>query len=202
MVRFVSRYSWNYNWCIMKIATHDSATGERSKNLLHSLGKIFAQTQNKTIKEQYEAGVRYFDFRVDKDLILCHGLWKSNKTLQDILAEMKSYVQEIVYIRVVIERKYSEEVYQDLQNKIRKIVNLYDNYVNLTYIAKKLPWEVIKKYEDVVCTYQFLSVPTFKEYINLTHKDWKRYIPIPWILKKVTPEVRFNNDYFIMVDFI
>lgn len=202
MVRFVSRYSWNYNWCIMKIATHDSATGERSKNLLHSLGKIFAQTQNKTIKEQYEAGVRYFDFRVDKDLVLCHGLWKSNKTLQDILAEMKSYVQEIVYIRVVIERKYSEEVYQDLQNKIRKIVNLYDNYVNLTYIAKKLPWEVIKKYEDVVCTYQFISVPTFKEYVNLTYKDWKRYIPIPWILKKITPEIRFNNDYFIMVDFI
>jgi hypothetical protein len=65
---------------------------------------------------------------------------------------MKSYVKEVVYIRVVIERKYSEEVYKDLKNKIRKIVNLYDNYVNLTYIAKKLPWEVIKKYEDVVCT--------------------------------------------------
>lgn len=202
MVRFISRCSWNYNWNIMKIATHDSATGERSKNLLHSLVKIFAQTQTKTIKEQYEAGVRYFDFRVDKDLVLCHGLWKSNKTLIDILTEMKSYVQEVVYIRVVIERKYSEEVYKDLKNKIRKVVNLYDNYVNLTYIAKKLPWEVIKKYEDVVCTYQFLSVPTFKEYINLTHKDWKRYIPIPWILKKITPEIRFNNDYFIMIDFI
>ena len=57
-----------------KIATHDSATGERSKNWLNALGKVFAQTQTKTIKEQYEAGVRYFDLRVDKDLVLCHGL--------------------------------------------------------------------------------------------------------------------------------
>ena len=113
MVRSNRRYSWNYNLSTMKIATHDSATGEKSKNLLHSLVKIFAQTQTKTIKEQYEAGVRYFDFRVDKDLVLCHGLWKSNKTLADILSEIKSYAQEIVYIRVIIERKYSEEVYKD-----------------------------------------------------------------------------------------
>ena len=89
---------------MIKIATHDSATGERSKNLLHALGKVFAQTQTKTIKEQYEAGVRYFDIRVDKDLVLCHGLWKADKDFADLLIEMRKYVMERVYMRVITSR--------------------------------------------------------------------------------------------------
>ena len=185
-----------------KIATHDSATGEKSKNFIHSLGKIFAQTQTKTIKEQYEAGVRYFDFRIDKDLVLCHGLWKANKTLTDVLFEMKNYVKDKVYVRVIIERQYSDNVYEELINKVVKVINLHNKYVNLTYIAKKIPWTVLKEYEGVVCISKFISVPTPEEYMTLAYKDWRRYIPIPRILKKITPEVSFNEDYFIMVDFL
>lgn len=97
----------------MKIATHDSATGEKSKNFLHALGKVFAQTQTKTIREQYEAGVRYFDLRVDKDLTLCHGLWKANKDLVDIMTEMARFDEE-VYVTVTIERKYDNKTYEAL----------------------------------------------------------------------------------------
>ena len=48
----------------MKIATHDSATGERGQGFLSWLVTPFAKTQSKTIKEQYEAGCRMFDIRI------------------------------------------------------------------------------------------------------------------------------------------
>lgn len=187
----------------MKIATHDSATGERSKNLLHSLGKIFAMTQTKTIREQYDCGVRYFDLRVDRNLTLCHGLWKANKNLADILIEMKKYVSETTYIAVTIERGYPDEVNKALVKKIRNLANLHGRNIELVYIAKKKPsWEILKEYRQVNCVSGYLSVPTPRQYITRPFKDWRRYIPIPWVLKKITPKVEFNGDFFTMVDFV
>lgn len=185
-----------------KIATHDSATGEKSKNFLHALGKVFAQTQTKTIREQYEVGVRYFDLRVDKDLVLCHGLWKANKDFADLLIEMKKYVEDTVYIRVIIERKYDKEVIDELTKKIRNLVNLHGKHVKLTYIAQKIPWRTLKDYRDIPVRMAYLSVPTPKEYLTLPYDDWRRYIPIPRVLKKITPKVEFSEDRFTMVDFI
>lgn len=185
-----------------KIATHDSATGERSKNWLHALGKVFAQTQIKTIKEQYLYGVRYFDLRVDRDLVLCHGLWKANKDLPDLLIEMKKYVTETVYMRVIIERKYPADEIERIQKTVRNLVNLHGKHVKLTYIAQKIPWKTLKVYNDIPFVGGFLSVPTPREYLTLAHGDWRRYIPIPRILKKITPKVEFNEDRFTMVDFI
>jgi hypothetical protein len=60
----------------------------------------------------------------------------------------------------------------------------------------------LKEYRDIPVRMAFLSVPTPKEYITIAHDDWRRYIPIPRILKKITPKVEFNEDRFKMVDFI
>lgn len=187
-----------------KIATHDSATGEKSKNLLHALGKVFAQTQTKTIREQYDCGVRYFDLRVDKDLVLCHGLWKANKDLIDIFSEMVEYVTETVYVTVTIERAYSDEVYGELVEAIRNALYVYGGvHIEMVYIAKKKPsWSVIKEYSRVECVSGYLSVPTPEEYLTWPYKDWRRYIPIPRVLKMITPRVEFRDDWFTMVDFI
>ena len=186
----------------MKIATHDSATGEKSKNLLHALGKVFAQTQTKTIREQYKCGVRYFDLRVDENLVLCHGLWKSNKTLGDILSEMREYVTEITYVAVTIERDYPECIMRDIVTKIEFEIGLRPR-VKLVYIARKKPdWKTLVTYRIIGVVKGYLSVPTPREYLTLAHKDWRRYIPIPRILKMITPRVEFNEKYYVMVDFI
>lgn len=185
-----------------KIATHDSATGEKSKNWLHALGKVFAQTQTKTIREQYLYGVRYFDLRVDRNLTLCHGLWKANKDLPDLLIEMRKYVTETVYMRVIIERKYPADEIERIQKTVRNLVNLHGKHVKLTYIAQKIPWKTLKVYNDIPFVGGFLSVPTPKEYLTLAHDDWRRYMPIPWVLKKITPKAEFNDDRFVMVDFV
>ena len=185
----------------MKLATHNSATGERSKNLLHSFFSIFAKCQDKTIREQYEAGVRYFDLRVDKDLNLCHGLWKANKNLADMMTEMAKFEEE-VYVSVCIEREYSWKVYDDLCEKIRKTINLRaKGKAKLVYIARKKPeWSTLVAYRSVKVMKNYLSVPTPKEYLTLAHKDWRRYIPIPRVLKKITPIVEY--DGFVMRDFV
>lgn len=56
--------------------THDSGmVFASSGNTLVDMGKVFAITQNKTITEQLNMGVRFFDIRVDdsNDLYVCHG---------------------------------------------------------------------------------------------------------------------------------
>lgn len=188
----------------MKIATHDSATGEKSRGLFSGATKCFAKTQNKTIKEQYEAGARYFDLRVDKDLVLCHGLWRAKKTLEDVVKEMRRYVTDEVYVAVTIERNYSDKVIERLRDDILDTVNLRGGgKVKLVYIARKKPdWEYLKIYRDIKVIPAYISVPTFEQYLNGTIKDWRRYIPIPAYLKTITPEVECRDDAFVMVDFL
>lgn len=187
----------------MKLATHNSATGESGKNLLHSFFSIFAKCQDKTIREQYEAGVRYFDLRVDKDLVLCHGLWKANKNLADIMTEIGRFEEE-VYVTVTVERKYDAKSYEALCKKIRQTINLRaKGKAKLVYIAHKLPkWTIIAAYHNVLVARNYLSVPTPKEYLALAHKDWRRYIPIPRVLKKITQKVAYTDNWFTMVDFV
>lgn len=184
-----------------KIATHNSATGERSRSWLHALCSVFSKCQDKTIKEQYYYGCRYFDLRVDKDLNLCHGLWKADKNLHNVLTEMARFEEE-VYVSVTIERRCKH--YDELCERIRKAINLRGKgKVKLTYIAAKKPaWNVLVAYRSIPVTSNYYSVPTLKEYLTLAHKDWRRYIPIPRILKKITPKVEFNDKVFTMVDFI
>ena len=78
----------------MTIGTHNSATGERPQGLLSWLGTPFARCQTKTIREQYEAGCRFYDLRVctyGDDWYLCHGLWLSRRTLLGVLVQLSRY---------------------------------------------------------------------------------------------------------------
>jgi len=186
-----------------KIATHNSATGERSKNLLHALCTPFARCQTKTIRDQWFHGVRYFDLRVDKNLVLCHGLWKSNKTLFDVLLEMRKYVNETTYIEVTIEHNHPEEVVRDIYRRVCNMVNLHGRMVKLVAVnCKKPQWTCLKRWSHVDYVCRYLSVPTFRQYYKMEIKDWRRYIPIPRYLKTITAEPAFNEQVFTMVDFI
>ena len=120
-----------------------------------------------------------------------------------MLIEMTVYVDETTYFRVIIERKYSEEEIYCLHKRICNLFNLHGGeYMKITYIAQKIPWKTLKVYRNVSLVGGFLSVPTAKEYLTLAYDDWRRYIPIPRILKKITPKVEFYEDRFTMVDFV
>ena len=90
---------------MLKIATHDSITGEKGKGLLSFLVSPFAKTQRKTIKEQLDSGVRYFDLRTrktKKGWIGAHGLWTCKKSFEEILEELNNY-NDIVYANITYE---------------------------------------------------------------------------------------------------
>ena len=73
---------------MLKIATHDSATGEKGQGFLSWLITPFAKTQSKTIKEQYDVGCRMFDIRVkliNNEWYCAHGIWRTKRTAEDIL---------------------------------------------------------------------------------------------------------------------
>jgi hypothetical protein len=81
----------------IKIATHDSATGESGYGIFSWLFTPFARTQSKTIKEQIEAGCRLFDIRIRKTKrgwICCHGTWETKKTLDEIFINCLEYILE------------------------------------------------------------------------------------------------------------
>lgn len=180
-----------------KIATHNSGTGEPSKNWLHKLFTPFSKCQDKSIKEQLEAGVRYFDFRVNKDLMLSHGLWTSKTSLDTALQILDSF-PETTYYRVVMERKNANHL---LNTILDCTVKRYKNTKLTEVIQKKPVWKTLIAYRDIPIKSGFISVPTPKEYFTLAYKAWKRYIPIPRILSKFAKR-EFNEQTFTMVDFI
>ena len=182
---------------MLKIATHNSGTGEPSKNWVHRLFTPFSKCQNKTIKEQLESGVRYFDFRVNKDLMLCHGLWVSKTSLDEALKILNEY-PEITYYRVVIERENANHL---LNTILQNTVHRYKRCRITEVIQKKPIWKILIMYRNVPLKTGFISVPTPEQYFKLSVRPWKRYIPIPRILSKYA-KYEFNNDTFTMVDFI
>lgn len=188
----------------MKIATHDSGTGEKSKNFLHRQFELFAKTQTKTIEEQWSCGVRYFDLRIDKNLCICHGLWKANKDLFDILSLLE-YLScksnEDSYYTITVENNF-----KGVESFIESIKDIRHNYSKTHCVCinrKKPEWKTIYKFLDVPIRADYISVPSFNEYSKFTFKKWKKYIPIPKVLNKnYTRKYKFNNNFFVMVDFI
>ena len=68
----------------MKIATHNSGTGESGGGVISFFGSPFSKCQSKTLVEQYNAGVRLFDLRVRKHKgkwVFAHGLWTSKDSI-------------------------------------------------------------------------------------------------------------------------
>ena len=182
---------------MVKIATHNSGTGEPSKNWVHRLFTPFVKCQDKTIEEQLEAGVRYFDFRVNKDLMLCHGLWVSKTSLDKALQLLNEY-PEITYYRIVFERQNANHLIDlILQNTVHK----YKRTRLAEVIEKKPVWNIRVMYRNIPIKKAFLSVPTFKEYITFSVKPLKRYIPIPRILSKFV-KYELDDEKFTMIDFV
>ena len=189
---------------MVKIATHDSGTGEKSKNFLHRLFEPFAKTQTKTIEEQFNSGARYFDLRVDKDFDICHGLWKAEKNLFEILSDLEYLAcvkKTKMYYTLTVERNF-----KDIESFINQLVNIISHYPNIECICinrKKPKWTTVHSFLKISLKPYYVSVPTPQEYLTFSFKNWQRYIPIPKVLNKLYKrKYKFNENYFVMVDFL
>lgn len=176
----------------IKIATHNSGTGEKGNGWLSFFSSLFSKCQSKTIVEQYFSGVRLFDFRVRKHKgrwVFAHGLWTSKDSIFRALYDLDR-ISKDSYILVTYEGKADSNFLETVEDWFR----IYNN-LNLVEVAVKKPkWTVLKSEERV----------SFQQYFKvLDGRSWHTLIPIPWLWKKIyhnKPE--FNKQIFKMVDFI
>lgn len=189
---------------MMKIATHDSATGERGKGVLAWLVTPFAKTQCKTIKEQYDAGCRMFDIRVrlvDGVWRCAHGLWLSKRTVDSILEEINAFTDQC-YVALTYEGDY-DKVYafsQYVTTKKNALTNIVWGGVAVKYgIGSSL----FKVKFDYLEPYPTNYPPNERAFLPLDGTSWHIILPIPWLWKKIYHDkTEFNNHTFKFVDFL
>lgn len=185
----------------MKIATHDSATGEKGKGVLSWIGMPFAKTQSKTIKEQYEAGCRMFDIRVKlvKGEWRCaHGLWVSKRTAEDIIKEIDSYG---CYMALTYEggAKHKQQFINFAEKMQAECPNIKWGGIAIKYGEGSHLLKV--KYEYI---HHAKYWPVCKQgFLPLNGSSWHILLPIPWLWKRIYNDVpEFSNKYFTYVDFL
>lgn len=118
--------------------THDAATGDGTN---YNLG--LGQTQERTLDEQFEMGVRAFDLRPavnDNDIILCHGIIATTFVWDQVMECFKYYLKTnpgefiIVIMRHEDEYDNGNSQWGDLmQTKLQTIKNTINSSTNESY---------------------------------------------------------------------
>lgn len=190
----------------MKIATHNSITGEKP-SFWSVLLNPFAKCQNKTLVEQYNQGCRMFDIRVIKkrnEYYGAHGWWRTKRPLKDYLWQLSVVTTERVYISITYEgvfKNYNSRLecisyYDDLINTFSNLHFIFGSlYAKHAELGISSAWGVLK---------QGVVLPENKQaFIPLDGRSWHTYIPIPRLWNKLYSEPHeFNNDYYKYVDFL
>ena len=168
-----------------KIATHNSGTGERSRNWISRLLTPFSCCQKKTLLEQYNDGCRLFDLRVNKSERLAHGLWESGKDAFDALNELNNVSDGKTYILLTMEGKYDISLHESFHDWRW----LFTRLQFVAFCVKKPKWKTIET---------FITLEWQKEFSSCT---WRKWIPFPklWATLKKT---EFNDNVFTMVDYL
>lgn len=189
---------------MLKIGTHDSATGERPQSWWMYLLMPFWKTQSKTIREQYDAGCRMFDIRVKKigkAYYCAHGLFVTERTANSVFEEFDTLGG--CYVSVAWEGKMTtgdeKNCFKSWYQRIRK------KYKNVLW------GPLATKYGN-----NGLKV----DWINLYHGDkfeknvqgfypldgkniWTYIFPVPYVINKFyRSKNKLNEEVFTFVDFL
>ena len=200
----------------MKIATHNSATCMKGKGLLSWLATPFARCQSKSIKEQYDAGCRYFDIRVRQDtkyngqFYVCHGIWRTS-TLLNVLVECFNSV--ILGEHIMLDITWEGDVSDWSEARKKAFVNSMHAAVDATndmfnskeYEYLKPLWlmSVQGKKPHGTVFWQSSSRPKMvQSFKGLYWFTWRLLIPIPWVWRKIYGQATFNDEYYTQVDFL
>lgn len=188
-----------------KIATHNSASGERPKNLLSCLVLPFARTQSKTIEEQYNAGCRYFDIRVKwvgGELYCAHGLFTTARTAHDILREINGFPEKCYVILTYEGRIKGEKELEEFRLSVECFQQIF-RYINWGQTAVKYTDRGIKVDWKVILPALEPSEKCVQGFLPLDGRSWQTYLPIPWLWKKIYHNrPKFSEENYLMVDFL
>lgn len=158
------------------IGSHDSMTYCKSTSWIYNNCKKYWKTQCKTLEQQYEFGIRFFDLRVYRDnnaWKFAHGIvnLKAPKfnSLKEICSRMKFKYPEAIY-RIVLEKGEAK----DRELFCSEALNLCDEYDNLWRVDIKS----YKKWDGYICNnnqklfnrgYKFALVNPWEKPANELH---------------------------------
>lgn len=191
---------------MLKIATHDSATGEKGCGIISFLITPFSKTQSKTLKEQHDAGCRLFDIRIKKygnEWKCAHGLWKSKRGAWELFEEMNSF-PERVGVSITFEGHGTmNEEFLDFVHKIK------ETFKHIIYGGIAVKYGDESNGFNVKYTYLESAEPDFSFFNNkqaflpLDGRSWHTYLPIPWLWDKLYMRPhQFDDEVFKYVDFL
>ena len=184
----------------LKIGTHDSVTGE--KGMWYCIPLIpFARTQSKTLKEQYDAGCRFFDLRVKlhRGQWKCaHGIWITKRSAYDIFTELNTFDGITVTLTYEGDADHLEEFKTILKVYKDAFTNINWGYTAIKYgkdsSGLKVSYDILEKGN----TPKHISL-----FLQLDGRSWHTYLPIPWLWKKLYyNKPKFTDEYYTLVDFL
>lgn len=189
---------------MLKIATHDSASGEKPINFISWLMIPFARTQSKTIAQQIESGCRMFDLHARKVNGTYHpsnGSFVIKRTLEDVIRQIDK-VRGDVYVSVTYDSKnITEEEMKEFTTWMKKTKVKYAN-INWGPVAAKYLDENSEIKWKMLCKADKWPQQESK-FIDVNGKTWHKYLPIPWLWKKIyNNKPQFNKRKYIYVDFL
>jgi len=173
---------------------------------------VFSKCQGKTIEEQLEAGVRFFDIRIkmkpDGSYCFAHGLAKyecrSFTYILDLLNDCAKRKDVRVYFRVMLEYNKKPKHYDGIKEALRSLITtVMSCRVSPYFCGAYAKWD----YEEVM---------SGNIYLPITHKyssciGWKRFIHcIPYLyakrnnakFKEEHKEILESDDEVLLLDFV
>lgn len=184
---------------MLKIATHNSCTGESGKGILSWLVTLFARCQSKTIREQFEAGTRFFDIRAllckDGQYHPAHGLWTCKRTITDVLQKLNLLAlmdtENTTYVTITYE--HPNDYPAPFITAVHEWQKKYP-HLQFVEVAVKLPdWRVLETICDVPYEYGFKPINKYTK---------RQLFPIPIFYWLINKKATFNEEQFTMVDFL
>jgi len=183
---------------MLKISTHNSASAERSRGLLSRLVRPFSRCQRLTIRQQFDAGCRYFDIRLrhcrDGVYRIAHGLWTGGRTLTNILSEIEMLagsVEETVYVAFCLERGGLNELLM-LQAYIAVLFPTH-RFVVTYWATKEGGWHIER---------EETKVPLRADFAYINASTWRILLPIPRLWAWLRKQPTFDEETFTQVDFL
>lgn len=182
----------------MKLASHNSMTYLPIKKWWLKPFRFIAQCQNKTIEEQYQAGVRMFDIRIafnkqTPNPEFKHGLMSYKGNVLNTLNEINSF-QEPIYVRLILEThkkdSYSEDMFITYCNLFEK------QYTNIKFFCgvRKYDWKELYHFNTIL--------PSIKE-IYASYQLPKIDDLWPWLYAKLhNRKIKDIEEDFLMIDYV
>jgi hypothetical protein len=199
------------------IASHDSYTYQKPKNILLNLISIFWRCQKKDINEQYKLGTRVFDIRVyrnNKNVWgTAHSFVHFNQSF-DTLSDIYKYFKENFkgsIIRLYLEDnvRNNEELKNIFLKEADEAIAKYNSMI--WEIGTHFPWVTYyrnKNFNPELKEYycRLFSWDTDKSFLyNIKHINWSSWC-LPLYAKKhnptITDEMIKDNKVIHMLDYI